>query len=43
MIGHLQKAVIDCPEPRALAGFYCEVLGMHVYESIRGWADDPKG
>ncbi len=43
MIGRLQKAVIDCPEPRALAAFYCEILGMHVFDSIHGWADDPGG
>ena len=30
MIGRLQKTVFDCPEPRELAAFYCEVLGMRV-------------
>lgn len=43
VIGRLQKTVIECPEPRALADFYCAVLGMSVYESIRGWGDDPDG
>ena len=43
MIGRLQKTVINCPEPRALADFYCEILGMRVYESIHGWAADPRG
>jgi hypothetical protein len=28
MIGQLEKTVIDCPDPRALAEFYAEVLGM---------------
>ena len=26
MIGRLEKTVIDCPDPRALAEFYCQVL-----------------
>ena len=37
VIGHLEKTVIDCPDPRALAGFYCQVLGMRVNEDIEGW------
>lgn len=37
MIGHLGKAVIDCPDPRALAQFYCLVLGMRINEDIGGW------
>jgi catechol 2,3-dioxygenase-like lactoylglutathione lyase family enzyme len=37
MIGRLEKTVIDCPDPRALAGFYCQVLGMRVNEDIDGW------
>ena len=32
MIGRLEKTVIDCPDPRELAGFYAEVLGMQVLE-----------
>lgn len=36
VIGRLEKTVIDCPDPRALAGFYCEVLGMRVNEDIDG-------
>ena len=43
VIGRLQKTVIECPEPRVLADFYCAVLGMSVYESIRGWDGDPDG
>ncbi len=30
MIGWLEKTVLDCPEPRVLAAFYAEVLGMQV-------------
>jgi len=43
VIGRLQKTVIECPEPRVLAEFYCAILGMSVYESIRGWDSDPDG
>ncbi|MEW2374525.1 VOC family protein [Micromonospora sp. NPDC047812] len=27
MTGQLRTVVIDCPDPRALAGFYSELLG----------------
>lgn len=37
MIGRLEKAVMDCPDPRALAGFYAEVLGMRVNEDYGDW------
>ena len=37
MIGHLEKTVLDCPDPQALAGFYCRVLGMRINENIDGW------
>ena len=37
MIGRLEKTVIDCPDPRALAEFYCQVLGMTVNEDISDW------
>lgn len=37
MIGRLEKTVIDCPEPRALAEFYCQVLGMRVNEDLGDW------
>jgi catechol-2,3-dioxygenase len=30
MIGRLDTVVIDCPDPRALAGFYGQLLGMHI-------------
>jgi catechol 2,3-dioxygenase-like lactoylglutathione lyase family enzyme len=37
VIGKLEKTVIDCPDPRALAEFYCEVLGMRINEDIGDW------
>ena len=37
MIGRLEKTVIDCPDPRELAGFYAEVLGMQVLEDEPDW------
>ncbi len=37
MIGRLEKTVIDCPDPRALAEFYRQVLGMRINEDIDGW------
>ena len=30
MIGRLHHVVIDCPDPRALAAFYSELLGLPV-------------
>ena len=37
MIGRPEKTVIDCPDPRALALFYCQVLGMRNQRNIDGW------
>jgi catechol 2,3-dioxygenase-like lactoylglutathione lyase family enzyme len=37
MIGRLHHTVIDCPDPRALAGFYAELLGMHVVRDDDDW------
>ena len=37
MIGTLEKTVIDCPDPRALAAFYAELLGMRVNEDSDDW------
>jgi len=37
MIGRLEKTVLDCPDPRALAAFYAEVLGMRVNEDSADW------
>src|SRR3954469_14583366 len=36
MIGRLEKTVLDCPDPRALAAFYGEILGMRVNEDTDG-------
>ena len=36
MIGRIEKTVLDCPDPRALAGFYAELLGMRVNEDTDG-------
>ncbi|MET7709248.1 VOC family protein [Micromonospora sp. NPDC005413] len=32
MIGQLRSVVIDCPDPRALAAFYSELLGVPLVE-----------
>ena len=37
MIGRLEKTVLDCPDPRALAAFYAEVLGMRVLQDGADW------
>ena len=37
MIGRLEKTVLDCPEPRALAAFYAEILGMRVNQDSEDW------
>ncbi len=37
MIGRLEKTVLDCPDPLALAAFYAEVLGMRVNEEDGDW------
>ena len=37
MIGRLEKTVLDCPDPRALAGFYADLLGMRVNEDDGDW------
>jgi catechol 2,3-dioxygenase-like lactoylglutathione lyase family enzyme len=33
----LEKTVFDCPDPRALAAFYAELLGMRVNEDSEDW------
>jgi catechol 2,3-dioxygenase-like lactoylglutathione lyase family enzyme len=46
MIGRLDTVVMDCPDPRALARFYGEVLGMRVVEEDDDWVTirgDPEG
>jgi catechol 2,3-dioxygenase-like lactoylglutathione lyase family enzyme len=30
MIGRMHHAVVDCPDPDALAGFYSALLGLSV-------------
>ena len=37
MGARLEKVVVDCPDPRALAAFYAEVLGMQVVEDSPNW------
>jgi catechol 2,3-dioxygenase-like lactoylglutathione lyase family enzyme len=37
MIGRYEHAVIDCPDPRALAGFYMRLLGMQIERESDGW------
>jgi catechol 2,3-dioxygenase-like lactoylglutathione lyase family enzyme len=37
VIGRLEKTVLDCPDPRALAAFYAEILGMRVNEDSEDW------
>jgi catechol 2,3-dioxygenase-like lactoylglutathione lyase family enzyme len=37
VIGRLEKTVLDCPDPRGLAQFYAEVLGMRVNEDSGDW------
>ncbi|MFI5485455.1 VOC family protein [Micromonospora echinaurantiaca] len=32
MVGQLRSTVIDCPDPRALAAFYSELLGLPLIE-----------
>ena len=36
-VGMLEKTVIDCPDPRALADFYKALLGMQVNEDLGTW------
>jgi catechol 2,3-dioxygenase-like lactoylglutathione lyase family enzyme len=37
MIGRLHHVVIDCPDPRALAEFYSELIGLPVTYSSEDW------
>jgi catechol 2,3-dioxygenase-like lactoylglutathione lyase family enzyme len=37
VIGRLEKTVLDCPDPRALAAFYAGLLGMRVNEESDDW------
>jgi catechol 2,3-dioxygenase-like lactoylglutathione lyase family enzyme len=38
VIGRLEKTVIDCPEPRALARFYGAILGYQINEDTEDGA-----
>jgi catechol 2,3-dioxygenase-like lactoylglutathione lyase family enzyme len=37
MVARLEKTVLDCPDPRALAAFYAQILGMQVNEDDEDW------
>ncbi|WP_329108159.1 VOC family protein [Micromonospora sp. NBC_01699] len=37
MIGELRSVVVDCPDPRGLAGFYGELLGRTVVHDSDDW------
>ena len=39
MIGTLGSVVLDCPDPRALAAFYAELVGGTVTEEDETWYD----
>lgn len=39
MIGRLDTVVLDCPDPRALAGFYAELLGLAVTRESDDWVE----
>jgi catechol 2,3-dioxygenase-like lactoylglutathione lyase family enzyme len=37
LIGRLEKTVLDCPDPQALASFYAGILGMRINEDDGDW------
>ena len=37
MIGRLHHVVIDCPDPRALAEFYSELVGLPITYESEDW------
>ncbi|WP_144712898.1 VOC family protein [Curtobacterium pusillum] len=39
MIGTLDVIVLDCPDPRALARFYVELLGGEIVDFDEDWAE----
>jgi catechol 2,3-dioxygenase-like lactoylglutathione lyase family enzyme len=39
MIGRLGSVVIDCPDPRGLARFYSELLGLPITGEDDDWVD----
>jgi len=43
MIGHLYCTVLDCPDPKALARFYAELLGMAITKDDDDWVEISDG
>jgi catechol 2,3-dioxygenase-like lactoylglutathione lyase family enzyme len=39
MIGRLSSVVLDCPDPKALAEFYSELLGLPITNVDSDWID----
>ncbi|WP_240674936.1 VOC family protein [Cellulomonas endophytica] len=39
MIGSLEGVVLDCPDPRALARFYAELVGGEIVRFGEDWAE----
>jgi catechol-2,3-dioxygenase len=39
MIGTLGAVVLDCPDPKALADFYAELIGGSIDEAEADWVD----
>ena len=39
MIGRLDGVILDCPDPKALAEFYSQLLGLPVTNVDSDWAD----
>jgi hypothetical protein len=39
MIGSLEMIVIDCPDPRAMARFYSELVGAEIVGYDEDWAE----
>lgn len=43
MIGALHSTVLDCPDPKSLARFYAELLGMTVTKDDDDWVEISDG
>ncbi|GAA1440950.1 VOC family protein [Leifsonia poae] len=39
MIGTFESIIIDCPDPRALARFYSQLLGLEIVGYDEDWAE----
>ena len=37
-IARLDLVILDCPDPRALAGFYANLLGWEIMDATAEWA-----